>query len=107
MVERPTAPRIGNVAAPVSGADIAETMRRVSAPPVYVDVVFAGTVTAYARHGLGRPYVGGTVIGATQSHTSAIVVVLPSVASATHDITKYVLVDAGAAYTGTVRLQVL
>lgn len=107
MARGPTV-RIPSVGAGVKGGDIADFARRVGADPVDVDVTFAGTSAAIARHGMSRRYVGGIVIGTSAAHASNIAVATPEAAStAGFDPSIYVYVLANGAYTGTVRVRML
>lgn len=100
--------RIPSVGQPLAGGDALDFVRRVGAEPKNVDVVFAGTGTASARHGLGRRYVGGIVIGISEVHSSAFEAYLPEVAATNGvDPTVYIQMCTKNNYTGTVRVRVL
>lgn len=107
--------RIGNVSAPVGGADavdFARALRNVSlVGGRVVDVTFAAETTVQVRHGLRRRYVGAIVIGQSAQHTQSISAVDPTTWTASgNDATVYLGVQAGgsggATYTGTVYLWV-
>jgi hypothetical protein len=96
--------RIPSVAGAVKGADAADFARRVGTEPRYVDVTFTADTSAAARHGLGRRYIGGLVIGVSTGHASLIAVGTPE--SIVQDASEFFLVRAQTAYTGTVRVWV-
>jgi len=100
--------RTPTIAGALRGEDVVDFARKAGADPVDVDVVLAAATTGFARHGLGRRYVGGIVIGTTVAHASNIAVATPAVAAtAGYDPAIYVYVLANGAYTGTVRVRML
>lgn len=100
--------RIPSVGGPIAGADAVDFARRVGAEPKDVDVVFVAQTVATVRHGLGRRYAGGIVIGVTVAHGSNIAALSPATASAAgYDPATHVAVNAGTPYTGTVTVRVL
>lgn len=99
--------KIPSVAGAIKGADAVDFVRRVGAEPRDVDVTFAAATTAIARHGLGRRYVGGSVIGVSAAHASNIAPATPESAAANgYDPNTHIVVTAMTAYTGTVRVRV-
>lgn len=107
MATRNATARIASVAGNVTGADVAELVRRVGQEPVDVSITMSATAYGIARHGLGRRYVGGIIIGASVYHLSNITVIAPDYADtylATLGFSSrtHVYVDTGTNYTGVV-----
>jgi hypothetical protein len=107
MARGPTI-RIPSVSGAVRGGDLADFARRVGAESVDVDVAFDADIAAIARHGLGKRYSGGVIIGVSAAHDSNISVATPEAADdAGYDPSVYVLVLANTAFTGTVKVWML
>ena len=107
MARGPTI-RIPSVSGAIKGGDLTDFARRVGAESVDVDVTFAAATAAVARHGLGRRYSGGVIVGVSAAHASNIAVATPESATANgYDPNVYVLVTANTAFTGTVRVWML
>ena len=111
MVVRNATSRIPSLAGAVKGADIVDLARRVGQDPVDIQITMTATPYGVARHGLGRRYVGGIVIGASVYHLSNMTVIMPDYADAyllTLGFTPatHVYVDTGTNYTGVVTVRV-